>query len=102
MKSSIIRFLRALPLLVLLPFVIAISAAALALTDSLWMVFGKRRVVGDAKPDTRAASLVIPNWNGCDLLKQFLPSWIASIVRHPGSEIILVDNGSSDGSADWV
>ena len=54
------------------------------------------------KPETRAASLVIPNWNGKDLLERFLPSWIAAIAHHPGSEIIVVDNGSSDGSADWI
>lgn len=102
MKSSLIRFLRALPLLFLLPLVIVISAAVLALTDFLWQLFGKRRPVDDTKPDISAASLVIPNWNGCDLLRQFLPSWVESIAGRPGSEIVLVDNGSSDGSADWV
>ena len=50
----------------------------------------------------RAASLVIPNWNGRDLLERFLPSWLASIQNHPGSEVLIVDNGSTDGSAEWV
>ncbi len=102
MKASLLRFLRTLPLLVVLPLVIAFCAIALAVTDFLWMVFGRRRRVDNSKPDTRAASLVIPNWNGQDLLERFLPSWVAAIAGHPGSEIVIVDNGSTDGSADWV
>src|ERR1035437_8483527 len=102
MKSSVLRFLRALPLLVVLPVVIVLSAVALALTDFFWMLAGRRRPVHNTAPDARAASLVIPNWNGRDLLERFLPSWVAAIAGHPGSEIIVVDNGSSDGSADWV
>jgi len=102
MKSSALRFLRNLPLLIALPVVLAIAAAALALTDLFWMLFGRRRPVRDTKPDTRAASLVIPNWNGRDLLERFLPSWTTAVSGHPGSEIIVVDNGSHDGSAEWV
>jgi GT2 family glycosyltransferase len=53
-------------------------------------------------PRTQAATLVIPNWNGRDLLERFLPSWIVAIAGHPGSEVLIVDNGSTDGSADWI
>src|ERR1035437_4651454 len=102
MKSSVLRFLRALPLLVVLPVVIVLSAVALALTDFFCMLPGTRPPAHHTRPDTKAASLVIPNWNGRDLLERFLPSWVAAIASHPGSEIIVVDNGSSDGSADWV
>ena len=102
MKASALRFLKALPLLVVLPFAIVICALALALTDAFWAVFGRRRIRRDTKPETHAASLVIPNWNGIDLLEKFLPSWVAAIADHPGSEIIVVDNGSTDGSAERV
>jgi GT2 family glycosyltransferase/glycosyltransferase involved in cell wall biosynthesis len=102
MKSAVLRFLRALPLLVLVPIAIAIGAAALAITDLLWLLAGRRQPVRNTTPDTRAASLVIPNWNGRDLLERFLPSWVAAIADHPESEIIVVDNGSTDGSADWI
>lgn len=107
MKASVVRFLKTLPLLIVLPVALAISATLLALTDFFWLVFGRyntgrRKRAEDTVPDTRAASLVIPNWNGRDLLEKFLPSWVASIAGHPGSEIIVVDNGSSDGSAEWV
>ncbi len=102
MKASVIRLLRAAPLLIVLPAAMFVSVLALALTDFWWMIFGRRRIDTDTLPDTRSASLVIPNWNGRDLLERFLPSWVAAIAGHPGSEIIIVDNGSSDGSAEWV
>jgi len=102
MRTSLLRFLRGLPLLVLVPVALFVVALALAVTDLLWLVAGRRRRPRDLRPDTRAASLVIPNWNGRDLLERFLPSWIRAIEGHPGSEIIIVENGSTDGSADWV
>lgn len=43
---------------------------------------------------------VIPNWNGRHLLESLL----ADLAKQtqPPTEIIVVDNGSSDGSADWA
>jgi GT2 family glycosyltransferase/glycosyltransferase involved in cell wall biosynthesis len=76
--------------------------AALAVTDFFWFIAGRRRGRADTQPDVSAASLVIPNWNGKDLLERFLPSWVAATANHPGSEIIVVDNGSTDGSALWI
>ena len=88
MKVSLLRFVRALPLLILAPVLLAIGAAALAVTDVAWLVSGRRRTPVNTRPNTRAASLVIPNWNGRDLLERFLPSWLAAIAGHPGSEIV--------------
>src|SRR5450432_3511261 len=107
MKASLLRFLRALPLLILTPVLLALGALALLLTDAAWLLAGRRlssirKTPVNTRPDTRAASLVIPNWNGKDLLERFLPSWLAAIANHPGSEIVIVDNGSTDGSADWI
>jgi GT2 family glycosyltransferase/glycosyltransferase involved in cell wall biosynthesis len=102
MKTSVLRFLRALPLLIVLPVVASLCAIAVGFTDLLWLLVGRRRLSRDTQPRTDAASLVIPNWNGRELLERFLPSWVAAIENHPGSEIVVVDNGSSDGSAEWV
>ncbi len=44
-------------------------------------------------------SIVILNWNGCDYLKQFLPSVIAS---SDGARVILADNASTDNSVEFV
>lgn len=44
-------------------------------------------------------SIVIVNWNGRDLLAECLPSLRAQTL--PG-EVVMVDNGSADGSVDFV
>ncbi len=98
----VIRFLLALPVLLVSPVLVLIPAVGLALTDLFWAMFGRKRLAPDTQPNRRAASIVIPNWNGRDLLEKYLPSVTASIRRHPGSEVIVVDNGSTDGSADFV
>lgn len=46
------------------------------------------------------ASVVIPNWNGKDLLEKYLPPLLAACRE--GDEIIVVDNASSDGSAEFI
>ena len=56
---------------------------------------------------TTAVSIVIPTWNGVELLKRFLPSVIDAArfyLEHSHSpiEIVVVDDGSSDGTADWL
>lgn len=46
-------------------------------------------------------SIVILNWNGLKMLREYLPS----VVKHsdrPDCEVVVADNGSSDNSADIV
>jgi GT2 family glycosyltransferase len=45
--------------------------------------------------------VVILNWNGIHLMEQFLPALIAH-TNPLLADIIVVDNGSSDGSASWL
>src|SRR5579885_1649861 len=45
-------------------------------------------------------SIVIPNWNGKDLLEKYLPTVIAACSEQ--DEIIVVDNASTDGSAEFI
>ncbi len=45
-------------------------------------------------------SVVIPNWNGRELLTQCLPTVLGQ--TYAPVEVIVVDNGSRDGSAEWV
>ncbi len=98
------RIVRALPLLLLSPFLVAISALALLLSD----LFSKRvpsassSVPPRLRVKQKASSAVIPNWNGRDLLEKYLPSVIAAFRDNPDNEVIVVDNGSTDGSADFV
>lgn len=45
-------------------------------------------------------SIIIVSWNALHHLKTFLPGVVET--NYPDYEIILADNASSDGSADWV
>lgn len=46
-------------------------------------------------------AIVILNWNGLGYLNQFLGTVTANSVGK-GTSVYLADNGSTDGSADWV
>jgi GT2 family glycosyltransferase len=96
------RVLRALPLLLLCPLLLALSAAAIAAADLCWMLFGRKRAPADSMPSRDAVSVVIPNWNGRDLLEKYLPSIEAALAGNAANELIVVDNGSTDGSAAFV
>lgn len=45
-------------------------------------------------------SIIIVNWNGLDWLKVCLPS--LKKVTYPNLEVIVVDNGSTDGSVEYL
>ena len=117
------RLVRSCPLLLVSPLVVAILTVALGLTDALWWVFGRpvgkqllpnrrgsdgslpsREHVGaaGAAVHPHTASVVIPTWNGKDLLEKYLPSVMEALGGNPRNEIIVVDNGSTDGSAEFV
>jgi len=92
-------------LLILSPLMWLAAVLSLALTDVLWRLCGagsQPAAASQAAPLPAAATVVIPNWNGRDLLERYLPSVIAALSGHPENEIIVVDNGSADGSADFV
>ena len=88
------RLIRLAPLVLFSPFVLLASVCALALGDLAWKLFGSRQPRADTLPATACASVVIPNWNGRDLLERYLPSVIQACAINPGNEIIVVDNGS--------
>lgn len=96
------KLLRGLPLALLGPILLSIAALALLLCDLLLRLAPRGPLAQDSKPDTSAASVVIPNWNGRDLLEKYLPSVIDALSDSPRNEIIVVDNGSDDGSAQFV
>ncbi|HEY1336097.1 MAG TPA: glycosyltransferase [Bryobacteraceae bacterium] len=93
------RIVRALPLLILSPFLTLISALTLAVSD---LFRPDPAPDSSARPDNSAASVVIPNWNGRDLLEKYLPSVVEALSGNPRNEVVVVDNGSSDGSAEFL
>jgi O-antigen biosynthesis protein len=96
------RILIGLPLALISPILLIVAALALACCDFIVRLRPRKPLPSDTKPDTRAASIVIPNWNGRDLLEKYLPSVIAAAAQRDGSEVIVVDNGSTDGSAELL
>ncbi|MEO8051628.1 MAG: glycosyltransferase family 2 protein, partial [Acidobacteriota bacterium] len=96
------RILSGLPLAILSPLLLLLAAVSLAVTDLVARLAPGRKLAQDTRPDTTSAAIVIPNWNGRDLLEKYLPSVIAAAERVPGSEVIVVDNGSTDGSAAFL
>ena len=94
----LLRLLATLPLILISP----VPWLALLATDGLWKLFGRRRTPPDTTPRTHAASVVIPNWNGRDLLEKYIPSVVAAMAGHPDNEIIVVDNASSDDSVAFL
>jgi GT2 family glycosyltransferase/glycosyltransferase involved in cell wall biosynthesis len=96
------RFLTSLPLLILSPLLMAISALGMALADLAWRIAGKKERPADVQPRRDAATVVIPNWNGRDLLARYLPDLEIAMAGNPANEILVVDNGSSDGSVELL
>lgn len=52
------------------------------------------------KPAIKTA-VVILNWNGKALMQQYLPALLEH-TDFPGVAIVIADNGSDDGSVDWL
>jgi GT2 family glycosyltransferase len=49
----------------------------------------------------KEVSIVILNWNGLKHLEHFLPALLEH-TKHPGAEIVVADNGSEDGSLEFL
>ena len=99
---ALLRLMRLAPLVLLSPLILVASIVALALEDLVWSIFGRKQPCADTQPATTGASVIIPNWNGRDLLEKYLPSVVTALAGTPANEIIVVDNGSSDGSAEFL
>jgi len=95
------RLVKAVAVLLLSPLLLAAAAAAIAAVD-LASALRKKQLTPDRRPDNAAASIVIPNWNGRDLLEKYLPSVVEALAGNSANEIVVVDNGSLDGSAKFV
>ena len=74
----------------------------MAVTDLLWNLSRGRPTTEPRASASGAATVVIPNWNGRDLLAKYIPHLQAALSHNPANEILVVDNGSTDGSADYL
>ena len=102
MKTLLIiawRIIKNLPLLIVSPLLLLLAVIAIALGD---LLATKNTLPADQRCVNDAASVVIPNWNGRDLLEKYLPSVVEALRGNAANEIIVVDNGSTDGSAQFL
>src|ERR1700687_5178565 len=77
-----------------------VAILAIAVTD---LFSARSRIPPKDQPcSNTSASVVIPNWNGRDLLAKYLPSVIEALSGSPNNEIIVVDNASTDGSIEFL
>lgn len=103
-RPPVRRLLLILMTVLFSPFLLALWVCLLAcnLLGSLGN-FRRRRAPEGAAPSTELASIVVLNWNGRDLLAEGIPS-IERAVKADGRphEILVVDNGSTDGSLEYL
>jgi GT2 family glycosyltransferase len=91
----------------LLPFdVIAAAVLSVAsLCGAMVLRFRKRPSLGQRarSADNKTATIVIVNWDGKQLLKECLQSVVEAVkYAGPNHEILIVDNGSTDGSVEFI
>ncbi|MCS7026207.1 MAG: glycosyltransferase [Bryobacteraceae bacterium] len=96
------RLLVGLPFFLLSPILLCATLLCLLAVDLCYQIWPRRRRVANPSPSKKSASVVIPNWNGRDLLEKYLPSVVTAMQGNPDNEIIVVDNGSSDGSVAFL
>ncbi len=84
------------------PLLLLAAAAALAGADLAARLRRRPTRAPDTAPGTGAVSIVIPNWNGRELLEKYLPSVVAAAAELPASEVMVVDNASTDGSRELL
>ena len=96
------RLIKSLPLLIISPVLLVAAIVAIGAADLASTLRKKPPAPRDERPRNTAASVVIPNWNGRDLLANYLPSVVEAMAGNPENEIIVVDNGSEDGSTDFL
>ncbi len=101
MKPLLKMLLEALFALLVAPWLLAIALVALWLSDLVaWLLPNKPPQNEPVRG--RAASVVIPTWNGRHHLEANLATVVEAMRGDPDNEVIIVDNGSEDGTAEYL
>lgn len=85
----------------LAPVALLVAWLVLLACDLVFWLGGRPRLpAASRRPSTSAISVVIPNWNGEEILSECFPALAAELDASRGDEIILVDSASTDRSVD--
>ena len=102
---SYLRRLVLLALTLAITPVLALLALTILFFNAIHLMtrFTRRPAPDDETPPGDNASIIILNWNGKDLLAEGIPSVLAAVQTDGKQhEVIVVDNGSTDGSAEYL
>lgn len=101
--ALMILMIAGLPIAALAALLFFLNEVLYAVLFSWWRRSIQRFRETAASPPSRRASVIILNWNGKELLGECLPS-VVEAVQHDGGdhELIVVDNGSTDGSVSFL
>jgi GT2 family glycosyltransferase/glycosyltransferase involved in cell wall biosynthesis len=76
-----------------------------SLCDLFWMIRSRlvKESPGNTEPLSGLCSIIVLNWNGKKLLAESIPK-VMRAVEFDGKphQVMVVDNGSTDGSIDWL
>ncbi len=84
------------------PLMLVAVAVLLACADLGCLLRRRRKLPPAREVSKRAVSVVIPTWNGRDHLARNLPSVARALAGNPDNEILVMENGSTDGTAEFL
>ena len=89
-------------LVALAPALLALLAMLLLAADVAALISGRRPADHGAAASKRGVSVVIPTWNGREHLARNLPHLLAALADVSECEILVMENGSDDGTTEFL
>ena len=89
-------------LVVVAPLLLALLALLLLGADCVALLVRRKRPEVAKGVSKDAVSVVIPTWNGKEHLVRNLPSVVAALSGNPDHEILVMENASDDGTAEFL
>ena len=84
------------------PALLVALAVLLACADLAAILPRRAKRSAAREVSKEGVSVVIPTWNGREHLARNLPSVLAALEGNPESEVLVIENGSDDGTAEFL
>lgn len=102
LRRAVVALATALFLLTAAPVLVGLAMVTLLVADLAALLVRRRRPAPATRVSTDAVSVIVPTWNGREHLRANLPSVVQALADNPDHEILVVENGSRDGSAELL